>query len=255
MVIRGELMPDQLSQIETDFVEFIAGKTNRSVDSARDIFIATKQRFGFSTQEYREFSDNIHHLFRILYDDRDDSTVFDSYNFYSLMHLFRYISYSYQTPSPYFLSAQKIIGKSTLEPVLLEYGCGQAYFSFEIAKLKPESKIYLLDIDRLSLEFAEYRFKKQGFNAEAIFVTKDTLYPPLPEHTICIATEVMEHVFHPLKVFDTIYASLAHNGILYGNFDDHMPEMFHVTPELGALREKITAHFEPLGDMCFRKVR
>jgi 2-polyprenyl-3-methyl-5-hydroxy-6-metoxy-1,4-benzoquinol methylase len=149
--------------------------------------------------------------------------------------------------------AKFLVGKINGPPVVIDYGCGLGYISFEIGKLQRDSKVYLVDIDTLILEFAKFRFEKHGINVETIPVTKDNLYPKLPVHNICIATEVMEHVIQPLKVYQNIYDSLEQEGILYGNFEDHKKEMFHVSPHLGELRERIATDFQPIVNLCYKK--
>ena len=65
-----------------------------------------------------------------------------------------------------------------------------------------------IDIDCLTLEFTEFRFNKHQVNVEIIPVSKNNLYPKLPVHNICIATEVMEHLIQPLKAYQNIKNSL-----------------------------------------------
>ena len=116
-----------------------------------------------------------------------------------------------------------------------------------------EAKIFLVDIDCIHLEFTEYRFRKYGFNFEVIKVNKKNLYPRLPKHNICIVAEVMEHVFQPLTVYKHILDSLEDGGILYGNFEDHKGGMFHVSPNLCELRDRISHDFIQLDMLSYKK--
>jgi 2-polyprenyl-3-methyl-5-hydroxy-6-metoxy-1,4-benzoquinol methylase len=150
--------------------------------------------------------------------------------------------------------ARLLAGSIAGEPVVVDYGCGLGYISFEIGMMRRLSKTYLVDIDCLTLEFAEFRFKKHGLNVETIPISKNRIYPELPTHNICIATEVMEHVFQPLTVYANIYGALEPGGILYGDFGDHHHEMFHVSPDLSQLRVSIQRDFQRLDDLCYRKL-
>ena len=105
------------------------------------------------------------------------------------------------------------------------------------------------------MEFADFHFKKQGINPEFIKVTKSNPYPILPKHNICIATEVMEHVCQPLKAYQNIHDTMEKGGILYGNFEDHDKGMFHVSPMLKDLRDKIARDFQPVDYRCYKKIK
>lgn len=160
---------------------------------------------------------------------------------------------SFRPNEDYASIARVLVEKISEPPMVVDYGCGLGHISFEIGKLESSSKVYLVDVDCLTLEFAEFRFQKHGINAEIIPVSKSELYPKLPMHNICIATEVMEHVMQPLVVYQNVYDSLEHGGILYGDFDDHHKEMFHVSPNLSKLRERIDADFKRVDNLCYKK--
>jgi len=285
-----------LIEIEQDFIDFISQKNKLSATESEKLFILTKEQFAFSGSEYRKLSGQIHDLFRIIYHDQDEKTLVEAYQFHALMHLFRFISYSYPAAKPrysgYLKSFVRALSKGEFNKIfnfiqrkttsqsagnelrnpqsrakflieqlnapqtatVVDYGCGLGYISFEIGKLDPQTKIYLVDIDCLTLEFAEFRFKKHGLNVETIKIIPDDIYPTLPKHNICLATEVMEHVVQPLTVYKNILGGLEKGGLLYGNFADHSPEMFHVSPDLSELRHSIASDFQPIGKMCYKKL-
>ena len=277
-----------LNQIESDFIEFVAKKRNRPYAILAQTFLETRMRFRFSGLQFRELGDTIHNLFRVMYDDSDETALVESYRFHALLHLFRFISYSYPgTPKPrdyyylkYFLKA---ISRGELKFILhrasqclhnnyvevaktlvdrahgchtvVDYGCGLGYISFEIGKLVPNCEVHLVDIDCLTLEFAEFRFRKHAINVHVIPVSEDQMYPKLPPCNVCIATEVMEHVMQPLRVYKNIYEALQTGGILYGDFSNHHKEIFHVTPQLDDLRQSIAKDFRKLDSMSYEKIR
>lgn len=290
-----------LNQTEKDFIEFISERRNCSYKEIENIYLVTKNRFKFSSSKYRRLCDDSHNLFKIMYGDKRETELIDSYRFHSLMHLFRFVSYSYAEPATglatsityYFKALIKVISKGDFKklsdflkrkisyiskstatvgmehsntakllvgkidetPVVVDYGCGLGYVSFEIGKLNKNSKVYLVDIDCLTLKFAEFRFKKHGINVETIPIRKTNLYPKLPMHNICIATSVMEHVIQPLKVYQNIKDSLKSKGIIYGTFEDTIKEMFHVSPDLSELRYQLNKDFKEIDWNVYQKIQ
>lgn len=283
-------MEEKLNEVERDFIEFVAERRKRPSREIEQIFIKTKQQFTFSERKYRKLGSDIHKFYRIMYDAATEEDSIEAYRFHSLLHLFRFISYTYpksksvlfhelirsikrkQWGNIYNYFRRKVIGKRgkgsrdgtgatatfLVEEVpsplrIVDYGCGLGYISFEMAKANSETKVYLLDVDCLTLDFAEYRFRKHGIDVETIPVSKDELYPKLPKHNICIATEVMEHLNNPLTAYENIYHSMEVGGVLYGNFEDHKGGMFHVSPDLSTLRKRTEKDFEKIGFRCYRK--
>lgn len=141
----------------------------------------------------------------------------------------------------------------TEPPTIVDYGCGLGYLSFELAKRSPRSKIFLVDIGTIKLDFALFRFKKQGFDVESIVVTKETPYPRLPQHDICLAQEVMEHLHNPLQVYAHIVDSMESGGYLYGDFSDHQDEPYHVSAHLEKLRNEIGENYNQVDTNVYRK--
>jgi SAM-dependent methyltransferase len=284
-------MLSELNAVEQDFVEFMSQKTKRPIPDVERVFCETRERFRFATAEYSRFAGEIAHLYRMLYDTDSEEGIIECYQAHALPHLFRYISYTYPKPKAnYFrdflrdarrlewrnawnLLRRKLAGRKKTkgvylgpsgiarvlmdcvqgDPVVVDYGSGLAYISYEIAKANKASKIFLVDIKCIILEFAVFRLKRIGTDVHTIPVTKDDLYPELPSHNICIAAEVMEHLAQPLKAYDNIISSLQPGGLLYGRFQDHQPNVYHVSPELDDLRQRIAHDFEQVDQSCYRK--
>lgn len=134
------------------------------------------------------------------------------------------------------------------KPTIVDYGCGEARISMEVALMEPETMVYLLDVDCMTLDFTAFRFAKAGIRHEVIRVTEETVYPPLPPHNVCIAAEVFEHLRDPMQAYRNILTALDKDGILVGCFDDHRPGGFHVTPDLNDIRLQIEEDFVRLPD-------
>lgn len=72
---------------------------------------------------------------------------------------------------------------------VLDYGCGVADYGIYFARLK--SAVCLYDIDDEALEFAKFRFEKEGLNAPVI----DGI---MRNHDLIIFGEVLDHLPDPL---------------------------------------------------------
>jgi len=286
-------MDTNLNQVEKDFVEFISTKRDRPYNEVEKIFLQLKNRFKFKGKPYRKLSSYIRGFFKIMYDSKDEHSLIEANQFYALLHTYNYISYTYPKSlfenisdsfnfakkgkfGPLFFYAKRklsgkfkpsissgssfyaklateLVGRINAAPVVVDYGCGLAYTSFEIAKMEKGAHVILVDLDCIHLEFTEFRFKKYDLDFEVIKIDKNNPYPLLPKHNICIATEVMEHVYQPLTVYQNILGSLESGGILYGNFEDHEGGMFHVSPKLHELREKLSQDFIQLDMLSYKK--
>ncbi len=286
-------MNTELNEVENDFIEFMAAKRNRPLPETKSVFCKTKERFKFSGPEYAKLTGQIPQLHRILYDTTTEEDTVRCYQAHELLHLFAYISYSYPKLKSSYLRElrrdlkkrewrniynfirRKLAGQKKQKgiylgpkgiakfltdavdetPIVVDYGSGLAYISYEIAKANKDTKIFLVDIDCLVQEFAVFRLKKIGADVQTIAVTETNLYPVPPDHNICIASEVMEHIAQPLVAYENICHAMHVGGILYGGFEDHQPNMFHISPDLGQLRERISRDFGKLNYRCYRKVR
>jgi 2-polyprenyl-3-methyl-5-hydroxy-6-metoxy-1,4-benzoquinol methylase len=284
-----------LNEVEGDFVEYIAAKRGIPLPQTLVSFINAKRQFRFSSFAYRELGEKIHQLFHFAYTDIDERHLVETYKYHELLHLLRFISYSYarsglisktrdylQCISAMLLRAEfarifSLIKRSLLylrtqsflsneklvpdlikriegQPIVVDYGCGIGYLSFQIAKLIPATKIFLVDVDCMTLEFAVYRFRKHNLDIEVIPVTPMCPYPELPQHNICIATEVMEHLVQPHVAFDNIRRSMLNKGVLYGDFGDHPMEMLHVSADLSELRDCVDSRYVQVGPMLYQKM-
>ena len=285
----------ELNQIEEDFIDFISQKRKRPYQTIKELYLQTKHNYNkFDTFGYGRVVGLVQELYRVMYDPVDENYGIESYQVHGLLHLFRYLSYSFpKTTSDYlqetlyhlkkgrfhkiFIYAtrkikrilkkeptsgslfQSSIAKTLLEktdhnPVVVDYGAGLGYVSFELATLKKNAKVYLLDISSLVSEFAEFHFKKHNINVEIIPVTIEDSYPKLPPHNICIATDVMEHLLEPITAYQNIYNSLEKGGILYGDFEDRESHSYHISADLSELRKRIAQDFQPLDDRTYKKL-
>jgi 2-polyprenyl-3-methyl-5-hydroxy-6-metoxy-1,4-benzoquinol methylase len=285
-------MNRDLNPIEIDFVEFIAAREGISVQEAESRFCKIRKRFGyFKSKRFIQSAGTTQQVCNFIYNsttaEKTEAEILEIYRLLAPLHIFVFISYSYpKNISKRIREAwrmfkkkeytriiqfgqrylnQKVQGKEgTVDlilkhaispPVVVDYGCGMGYRSLEIARREQASKVYLVDIESIIQEFTVFRFKKYKVDFEVIKVTKDNVYPSLPEHNVCLADEVMEHVITPLRVYKNIHDSMVKDGLLFGNFHDHSRSRLHVSPNLSELREAIHQSYETVESKIYKKMR
>lgn len=242
----------QMTGIESDFLEFISGE-DRDSQEIKSHYLEAKNRFDFTTPQYKKFilSEITHHC---EYDAQTGEGLIDLYKFSERWWLYRYLAYSHrkEMKETYARMAANII-KNSARPIVIDYGCGLGYISFEIGRRKRYSEIFLADLDNLILKFADFHFAKHGIEAKLIRINAENLYPLLPQHDVCICWEVFEHLKEPLKAFKNIISSMKPRGLLCGVFRDHSPDPTHVSPNLGLLRKQIAEYFIPISQYLYRR--
>jgi len=272
-----------LNEVEREFLEYVSSLNGAGLKDLTDRYIRLRARLKFDTKKYRNFCMDSLDLHELFYGQDDEKNILEVYRRHEFMIAMRFISYSFsldrlpkrrlshslkrligrEVPpdrsktqrESYADRARLLAGKLGSDPVVVDYGCGFAYQSLQIAELYPAARTVLVDVDTINLRFAEHRFKKRGYDAETLPVTEDNLYPALPRHNVCIATEVMEHVKSPLTVFENINRSLEVGGMLYGDFGDHHAETYHVSHNLKGLREAMGGDYELIARHTYKRVR
>lgn len=261
-----------LTQIEKDFVEFLSSRGEKKV---LEKYLKTKATLDFGSDRFREFCSINYQALQVFFNDESESSAIVAYKYFACQDLLRMLSYSFQRP-PNLISylrtgIQKLksgrLQRARVEKeqalnrmlaskeshVIVDYGCGLGYLSFDLAKRAPGSRVVLVDIDTIKFEFAIFRFQKHGIPVTPIFVTEAAPYPVLPSHTICIAQEVIEHLHDPLAAYGNIRNGLQKGGYLYGDFDDHGSGHFHVSPNLARFRAALKEDFHFAGGYLYRK--
>ena len=135
-------------------------------------------------------------------------------------------------------------GKNLSEFKVLDYGCGVSDIGLLFSSLG--AGVTICDLDNKRFDFLVWRFKKRGFNPEAIRVKDTEVYPVLPrlKFDLIIATELFEHVRNPLKLLKNFTESLKSGGYLFdsmgGNFErDDRPHHLKEALEIGQSKKYI----------------
>lgn len=236
-----------LKPLDLQCIEFLAQLRGVAPEMVRDAYVAAKQRFRFVGGRYRHLCAQVHALLAPLYGNGSEKELVSSYQYHGLLHLYRHISYSYWKLPLYQERAQAILARAAKGSLaIVDYGCGLGYLSEAIARARPGTRIYLVDVAGLVLDFAAFRFQKLELDFETIPVTRGRIYPKLPAHNLCIVTEVWEHLQRPMMAYENIHQAMEEGGLLVGKIADHKDTFFHVSPDLAELQERVAVDFELL---------
>ena len=192
-----------MTDIEQDFIEFVADRNNETVEATRVRYEASKAYLNFGSKEFSAHGSANSQILQVFFNDQSEKSLFESYRHHAYEDMLRMLSYSFEKPATIkgyvktlvkavkkgdwakitsFLSrfkkrhvnGEKKISKAEWllgaysAPTVLDYGCGIASLSFEMAKHSPQSKIILVDLDTVKLDFVEFRFKKHGISYEIV---------------------------------------------------------------------------------------
>lgn len=265
----------ELLDLEQSFIRFISGQNSQSIEKTKKAYLNLKDRYTFSSKEYRVLCENVHSLYEMFYANADEQGLIEAYKKLEYLHVFRHMSYAFPIKESFIkrikkylksLNNHRVLDESPFEsllkilheqketiPIVVDYGAGLGHLSYKIGHLFNGSKIYLVDIDSIILRFAEFYFNEMHLDIHTIKVDASNLYPILPACNVCICSEVLEHVRDPRLVFDNINSSLQRGGLLYGNFEDHLDEFLHVSTDLGDIRAELSNKYNKISNCIYRK--
>lgn len=282
-------MKKELNEIENDLISFLAQRRGKNEEEIRQTYLNLKRNFDFKSTSFRDLTERSQILHNLYFGMENEKELIATYQFHSYLAILRFISYSQPTrlrhlwqnffyffkivfrgdPGRAWCSFRRQTAKALkrrrkLDPVIyikdnfqsptiVDYGCGLAYLSFRLSREIPGSRIVLVDVDSIMNEFVRFRFDKHGIPFESLRVTQEDPFPQLPEHQICIADEVMEHLKNPLKALDNIRQAMTPGGILIGDYGDHCPELFHLHSDMAFFREGLNRSFVKLADKIYQK--
>ena len=84
-------------------VEFMSSRTGKSPERTEELFCKIKDRYRFATEQYAGLTGDIARLYRIIYDTSTEAEAIKCYQVHALLHLYRFISYSYPKPKSSYL--------------------------------------------------------------------------------------------------------------------------------------------------------
>lgn len=274
-----------LNEIEQDFIEFVAQRNNESIEAVGKRYQISKETISFESKDFLAHIDLSYQTLQVFFSEHSERSLLESYRYYAFPDMLRMISYSFPktaTMGGYVRTFANALAAGDVEkitdflkrkmtrekkislqdrmlsnrdaPVIVDYGCGLGYLSYDLAKKSPGAHVVLVDLDTAKLDFTEFRFKKHGIPFTTLRLSAEHQYPILPEHSICIATDVMEHLHKPLLAYQNIRDNMLKGGVLYGNFEDHERKLFHVHPEMSDLREAVQKDYKRIAPGLYEKM-
>jgi len=280
---------NQINPIEKQFLEFMAQRQERPVEMVTCHYLSLKKHFRPHGNRFRQLSEEFIRLHDFFYNIDHPTDYIKLYQQHACISMFRFLSYADKRSSlagnfAFFLkllfsgeaaralcslrrellkkrhkrkapSVLQMAGQRFEKVVLLDYGCGLAYQSIEMALSLGEKldRLVLVDIPSLVLDFTCQRARSFGLEVERIEVTPEHPYPQLPTHHICIANEVVEHVKSPLQVLGHLVSSQPQGALLTGDYDDHCPEIYHLHTDLSVFRRELMKSYRQVGGDWYEK--
>jgi len=101
------------------------------------------------------------------------------------------------------------------ESTVADIGAGSGYYTFRIAEVVPEGKVYAVEIQDAALRYLENRSKELGYgNVEVIKGSEKS--PNLPNQSIDLAimVDVYHELLYPKEVLKEIHKALKPDGKL-----------------------------------------
>jgi len=221
----------QLTNIQHLFVQWRAHVLDIPMQESIDRYIMSWNVFAHNGDDMRVFGKNLHNLLIPFYTDAPNE-IYEAHRLHQEFHLLRWISYQ-----PLIFPPEMFEGYEKC--TILDYGCGAGNLSFESAytykKKGIDVDLVMVDIPTTITDFLKFATEKVGIKARFIDVTKDY---ELPKADIVVALEVWEHLYNPVETFERLHKALNPGGHLVGFFEDRQDEMFHVSTDLSALRDR-----------------
>lgn len=235
---------DNLNQWQEGFCVWHAERLGISYHMAVERYRRSWNAFpgGHAGLEFRRYCVFQMNVLSVLADD-SPKEVYESYQLHSGVFLLRQLSQAV----PEWPDGHPILAALSREnaPTIIDFGCGLAQASISLAlalkRREVQARLFLADLPSVRLEFVAWLCRHLALACETASCTRDAPVPDFPAAHVAVATEVFEHLHDPLPVFERIHAALVPGGFLITNVDDHEEEFMHVTPNLGALRNRLAS--------------
>jgi len=195
---------------------------------------------GLAGPGFRRLGDQMHELLSVFFGD-GEAEVFQSYRHHAPMHFLRMLSY----PEPRIGNDLPLFrALARREKVrILDFGCGLAQVSRTFADKLMQTGVtvdlVLADIPTQRKDFLLWLGRQTGIATRFLDCTAEAPIPKLPASDLIVCTEVFEHLHDPVPYLAAFEAALPDGGVLLTDVSDHHDEMFHVSPDLSALRTRL----------------
>jgi SAM-dependent methyltransferase len=234
---------DTLNQTQRWFCEWNAERLGIPIEESKQRYFHSLAAIAGGPRgiRFHLFNELSYDIFRPFADD-SHGEITEAYRFHACLHFLMMLGYE----EPVWDTQDPIVqGLPTEGPVaILDYGCGLAQASRGLAMLLRDRgqqvSLTLVDFPTIRKPFLAWMGERMGIAVSNLDVTPEDPIPELPDCHVCFATEVFEHMHDPLPAFERIDKSLVSGGFLLTDVADHRDEFMHVSPNLAALRDRLT---------------
>ena len=248
----GGAPPERLTETQRLFVEWNATRLGIPVEQSLERYLDSWSaiRGGHRKQAYTDFCEASYRVFRPFHDD-SPAEIYDAYRFHAPLHFLRMLSKEEPSWPDDHPVLRGVAGRDRVR--ILDYGCGLAQRSRTLAAaLRARGQtvdLALADVATLRKPFLLWLCERTGLPVAFLECSESEPVPKLPDAVdVCIANDVFEHLHDPLPVLDAMLCALAPGAFLLTDLAQHVGGYMHVSPSLGALRER-------LAERGFREVR
>ena len=201
-------------------------------------------RGGYGGNNFRALCELTHEVHEPFYSDAR-AEVYEAYRMHAPLHFMRMLGCRIPSWPEYLPEIKQLLEKPSA--LILDFGCGLAQKSISLAQYIQRqghpAELHLADIPTIRMEFLKWycaRLKIPMVFGECMPARP---IPPLPRCDLCIASEVFEHLYEPLRYLNEFHEAIRTDGLLLTNVADHRDRLFHVSPKL----EQVRARLKELG--------
>ena len=244
-----------------EYKEYLSRKTNVSYDLVNKHIQASMDQFNssWSSKDYKKFTDTFTTAMAwTAINSNNESSFYKNgidyiqlYQNVQYVDLMRMLSYSESLtndnmkrliePFVNLLVDKYESCKDTI--VLVDYGCGLAYWTIHIAEVLVSKNIpcelILIDIYRESfVDFIKFLCNTRNIPYKYLEVTHEQLIPEIPACDYVHIMAVLEHTSEPTKIIQSIVNNIRDHGLIFGTFyDDPFEDYQHISYNLREARE------------------
>jgi SAM-dependent methyltransferase len=228
------------------FIAWNAERLGIDLQASIDRFARSYFHMPHGEQAFRDLITHAHEVLSVFYGD-GPGEIYAAHQMHQHLHLLRWMSYKTGA-----LPIALADGKQ--QATILDYGCGTAMISINTAidwrTQGVTVRLVLADIHTVITDFLVYACRALGIELQTVDLPAESL----PGCDIAIATEVWEHLYNPVAALEQVDTAIRPGGYLLTDVSDRQAEMFHVTPDLSALRERFgQMSYTQAGDYLWRK--
>lgn len=134
--------------------------------------------------------------------------------------------FTHNLVTPYYLYTQSFI--ETKDKFILDVGCGSGWTTLELAFANPGARIVAIDLSKNSLEVAQERLTRHGFdNVEYHHITMENIAQLGYEFDYINCEDVLYFSPNPAQSLTALKSVLKSRGIIRGNFHSYYQRFYH----------------------------